>query len=163
VIFVTVGMQLPFDRLVLAVDRWAHEAGRSGEVFAQIGPTGSAPRHVEYARKLTAAEFEKRLSGASLLVAHAGIGTITQALERGVPTAVMPRRASLGEHRNDHQVATCVELGTKYGIGVASDEEELREILDRPRHTAPANPLDEEPPDRARLVRFINDFCHGRV
>ncbi len=34
-IFVTVGEQLPFDRLVRAVDEWAAASGK--EVFAQIG------------------------------------------------------------------------------------------------------------------------------
>ena len=46
-IFVTVGAQMPFDRMCKAVDAWAAKRGRS-DVFAQIGetewrPSASAP------------------------------------------------------------------------------------------------------------------------
>ena len=47
-IFVAVGTQLPFDRLIRSVDQWA---GRSRhEVFAQIGPADYVPRNMPYAR-----------------------------------------------------------------------------------------------------------------
>ena len=41
-IFVTVGHQMPFDRLIAAVDAWAGARGRS-DVFAQIGTTSLRP------------------------------------------------------------------------------------------------------------------------
>ena len=44
-IFVTVGAQLPFDRLVSVVDEWAGSTGRS-DVFGQIA-RGKRPRHFE--------------------------------------------------------------------------------------------------------------------
>jgi len=164
VIFLTVGMQLPFDRLVSAVDRWAERSGRGDEVFAQIGPDGAPPIHVNFARKMTGAEFRDRLDACSLMVAHAGIGTITQALERGVPVCVMPRRASLGEHRNDHQVATCAELGRRYPMHVAETDDQLFAVLDAtPREPAPRRASLLKPPEsRQRLVAFIRDFCQGR-
>ncbi len=54
------------------------------------------------------------MQAATAIVAHAGMGTILTALEMGKPLLVMPRRAALGEHRNDHQLATAsrfAELG----------------------------------------------------
>jgi UDP-N-acetylglucosamine transferase subunit ALG13 len=103
VIFLTVGTQLPFDRLVEAVDEWAATAGE--DVFAQIGPTALRPRHIEYVQFVSAAECANRMQAASYIVAHAGMGTILMALQLGKPLLVMPRRADLGEHRNDHQRA----------------------------------------------------------
>ena len=47
-IFVTVGTQLPFDRLIRAVDNWAKAAGRR-DVFAQIGPASYRPLHIDSA------------------------------------------------------------------------------------------------------------------
>jgi hypothetical protein len=42
----------------------------------------------------------------------------------------MPRKASLSEHRNEHQLATAKRLGTRPGITVAWDAEELKHHLD---------------------------------
>jgi hypothetical protein len=60
VIFVTVGTQLPFDRLIRAVDEWAGAAA-GADVFAQIGPTAVEPRHIAYRRFVSPAECRERL------------------------------------------------------------------------------------------------------
>jgi UDP-N-acetylglucosamine transferase subunit ALG13 len=129
VILVTVGAQMPFDRLTRAVDEWAGRCGRS-DVFAQIGPTDFEPRHLAWARFLEPPEFRAKVREADILVAHAGMGSIISALEAGKPILVMPRRGDLRETRNDHQVATArrfLELGK---VHVAFDEEELKNKLD---------------------------------
>jgi UDP-N-acetylglucosamine transferase subunit ALG13 len=128
VIFLTVGTQIPFDRLVSAVDRWAGEdPGR--RVFAQIGPTSVRPRHIEWCDFISPADCRKRLSDAELVVSHAGMGTILSALELGTPALVLPRRAALGEHRNDHQLATARWFEQIAGVTVAFDEAQLVERL----------------------------------
>jgi UDP-N-acetylglucosamine transferase subunit ALG13 len=129
VIFVTVGTQLPFDRLISAVDEWAGSApGR--EVFAQIGPSRQAPRHIAHAQFVSPEECGERMAAADAIVAHAGIGTILTALELGKPTLVMPRRAELGEHRNDHQLATARRFAKLGKVNVAFDDTELAARLD---------------------------------
>jgi UDP-N-acetylglucosamine transferase subunit ALG13 len=129
-VFVTVGAQMPFDRLVHAVDAWALARGR-GDVLAQIGPSESPPSFVRHVRFLDPARFEAAFAEASLIVAHAGTGSILSALERGKPIVVMPRRAALRETRNDHQVATARRFASLGKIPVAWDEHELPEVLDR--------------------------------
>jgi UDP-N-acetylglucosamine transferase subunit ALG13 len=128
-IFVTVGTELPFDRLVRTVDRWALESGR-GDVFAQIGEGGWEPQHFPFSHFVEPLEFGERFRAATLVVAHAGMGTILSALHYGKPLLVMPRRAALGEHRNDHQWATAQRLLEMGKINVAFDADELRTKLD---------------------------------
>jgi len=128
VIFVTVGAQMPFDRMVRAVDVWAGARGRD-DVLAQIGPAEYVPRHVRSTRFLEPPEFLRTYRDARVIVAHAGTGSILQALELGKPILVMPRRAALRETRNDHQVATAQKF-EKLGIPVAWDEESLAARLD---------------------------------
>jgi UDP-N-acetylglucosamine transferase subunit ALG13 len=129
VIFATVGTQLPFDRLVGAVDRWA--AARSDrEVFGQVGPTALRPAAIAWERFLSPQECRERMRAADLIVAHAGMGTILTALELGTPIVVMPRVAALGEHRNDHQLATARRLAEQASLAVAFDEAELHARLD---------------------------------
>ena len=123
-IFVTVGAQMAFDRLVGAVDAWAGEVGRT-DVFAQIGPSRLEPRNLEWTRFLPPPEFRVQLERADLVVAHAGMGSILSALEVPKPILVMPRRGSLRETRNDHQVATAERFRELAGVTVAMNEAEL--------------------------------------
>lgn len=128
-ILVTVGTDLPFDRMVKVVDRWAGERGRD-DVFAQIGEGGWKPRNIPHAEFLDPVEFKKRLAEAKVIVAHAGMGSILTSLHHGKPILVMPKRASLGEQRNEHQLATARRMEELGKVDVAWDEEELAVKLD---------------------------------
>jgi len=130
VIFVTVGSQLPFDRLVLAADRWAAARGRE-DLFAQIGIGATPPQHMDSEETLTPQAFLERLHEAQLVVAHAGCGSILQALSLGKRILVMPRRGDLRETRNDHQMATAARMQELCGVPVAHDESELIAQLDQ--------------------------------
>lgn len=146
-IFVTVGTDMAFNRLVHVVDEWALDTGRQ-DVFAQIGETDWQPRHIAWSKFLQPPEFARRFSEADAVVAHAGMGTILTALHLGKPILVMPRRASLGEQRNEHQLATAKHLSRLGKINVAMDESELRIRLDdmgklRPRDQIGAFASDE--------------------
>lgn len=154
-IFVTVGTDLPFDRMLRVIDDWARDSGRR-DVFAQIGEGGWEPRSIEFAHFLEPADFKRRFNEASLTVSHAGMGTILSALRVGKPILVMPKRASLGEHRNEHQLATARRMHELGYVNVAYDEQELRAKLDN---------LDQLLPSRrigagadARLIAGLRDF-----
>lgn len=159
-IFLTVGTQIPFDRLVAAVDRWAgEEPGRP--VFAQIGPTGLRPRHLAWRDFVSPAECGRLMREADLVVSHAGMGTILGALELGTPTLVMPRRAALGEHRNDHQLATARWFSQLGGVSVAFDETELLERLGDAgqRRAGSAGTIGEYAPDG--FISALRAFIDG--
>lgn len=128
-VFVTVGTQLPFDRLISAVDSWA--ASHDAEVFAQTGTTQLRPRHIGWKDFIDVSEANERIRTADLVVAHAGMGTILTRLETGLPLIVLPRRADLGEHRNDHQLATVRRLSHIPGLVVVNDEEDLQLRMSR--------------------------------
>jgi len=104
-IFVTVGAQMSFDRLVAWADDWAGAApGR--EVRAQVGPSRYTPRHLQVLPFLDSPGFRRQVTEADAVVAHAGMGTILTVLEIGTPLLVVPRLGARGETRNDHQLAT---------------------------------------------------------
>lgn len=127
-IFLTVGTQLPFDRLVGAVDDWAGVTGRP--VFAQIGASDMQPQHLEWTQLVSPSEFRNRMQSATLIISHAGMGSILTALEFDKPILVMPRRAAFREMRNDHQVATAGWLATQGKVAVAMDEAQLAKRLE---------------------------------
>ena len=104
-IFVTVGSQLPFDRLVGAVDAWAAKRP-DVELFGQVGDTTRPPVHFASVSTMSPEEYQRRFAEAELIVGHAGMGTIIAALELGKPLLMLPRLGSLKESRNDNQVGT---------------------------------------------------------
>lgn len=128
-IFLTVGTQLPFDRLVETVDAWAAEHPEI-EIFGQIGKAGYRPKHFRFCDFLDEDSYAKAFDSADFILAHAGMGTIISALMVGKPVLVYPRIAALGEHRNEHQLATCRRLSHLDGCYVAYEKAALLALLD---------------------------------
>lgn len=140
-IFVTVGTQEPFDRLVRAVDMWS-EASGVRDIVAQVGPGHYVPRHFPTFPFLDPAEFARIQGECSLIVAHAGIGSVVSAQKLGKPIIVLARDHTRGEHRNGHQAATVEELADRPGVYVAADETAVMALLDR-RETLVPGPIDD--------------------
>ena len=153
-IFATVGTQLPFDRLIAALDAWA-AAHCHVEVFAQIGCGDYVPRYMAWTRDMQPVAFRARMAACETVVAHAGMGSIISAIELGKRVIVMPRRASLGEHRNEHQLATVARLAHLRGFEVVHEPAELSAALacDRARIDARA-PAGADPGLIAAIRRF---------
>ncbi|MBL6911117.1 MAG: hypothetical protein ISR34_11925 [Pirellulales bacterium] len=127
-IFVTVGSDVPFDRMVIALDQWAANHPECS-IFAQVGNSTINPEHIESVPFLTPTEFAERIQQSDLVVGHAGMGTILSALKHGKPVLVMPRFGYLGETRNEHQVATVEHLTPLEIIQVAKNEHTLVDCL----------------------------------
>ena len=156
-IFVTVGHQMPFDRLIRAMDEWAAASSRS-DVVAQIGTSDYKPKTIRATPFLSPGEFERHMDEASAIIAHAGTGTIIAALQRGKPLLVLPRLSKFGETRNDHQVPTAKHFADAGYVLVARDESELstkmRELDSfTPRGTI-AGTASPELIDRLRVFTF---------
>ena len=140
-IFVTVGTDLPFNRMVKTIDEWAEENDRH-DIFAQIGDGAWEPKHIRFSALLEPPEFTRLFKSASVIVSHAGMGTILSALHYGKPILVMPKRGSLGEHRSEHQVATARRMMELGNVNVAFDEDELRLRLDHLDHLVPSKRIE---------------------
>jgi UDP-N-acetylglucosamine transferase subunit ALG13 len=140
-IFATVGTQLPFDRLLLALDTWA-SLNPECPVVAQTGETDTPYVHLTSVPKLDQDRFADLVAQADVIVSHAGMGTILTALELGKPLILMPRRAALGEHRNDHQRDTAAEMSRLSNVTVVEDGATLclalSAALKAPRSTRPS-------------------------
>jgi UDP-N-acetylglucosamine transferase subunit ALG13 len=134
------------------VDQWATQQQRS-DVFAQIGESMNPPKHVHWRRFLSPTDFRAKAREAQVIIAHAGMGSILTALEFGKPIVLMPRRAHLGEHRNDHQWATVKHLSKDVGVAVAADEDELLDQLGRLGDLR--SPTDGRSTEYARLLDFL--------
>jgi len=128
-IFVTVGSELAFDRMLSVVDAWAADSGE--DIFAQTGPSELSLTNIRHKPFLSPDEFNQHVMDCSVMIAHAGMGSILAAMQQGRPIIIIPRRVKFRETRNDHQVATTQELSSRAGIFAAMDEAELKQQLER--------------------------------
>ena len=91
-IFLTVGTQFPFDRLVKSIDGLITQNGFDEEIFSQIGNSKYEPKNFKAVVSLEKQLFDKYMLNASYIISHAGMVTITIAMETNKPLLVLPRR-----------------------------------------------------------------------
>lgn len=159
-IFVTVGTQLPFDRLVGAMDRWA-AANPTHHVIAQVGRTRTTFKNLEVRGTIDRSEFERLYREAAVIVSHAGMGSVLSAARIGARLVVMPRRADLGEHRDDHQIQTARRLLTLGLVSVAWSDVELSLEVERLLNSG--LPPTQFVSTRGALVTALRDIVRSEI
>ena len=132
-IFLTVGTQFSFDRLVKEIDRLRGDGVIEDEVFGQIGESGYLPQNFDYVKSLDKESFDGYVRDCSAIISHAGMGSITAALDIMKPLLVMPRLKKYGEVVNNHQVGIARkfdELGHLMAVFSEDDLEDKIKQLD---------------------------------
>ncbi len=157
-IFVTVGHQMPFDRMIALVDQWAGEHPEI-QLFAQIGESDYRPQHLEFTQLLSRRDFDGWLQRCTSVVAHAGTGTIIQVLLQHKPLLVFPRLSEFAETRNDHQVGTARHFAAKGQLMAAFENQDLLQLLTEFQHFQPRDTLrrSASPELLARIQSFLAD------
>jgi UDP-N-acetylglucosamine transferase subunit ALG13 len=122
--FVTVGNATqPFDRLLDAIALSTEVLPKP--VVVQRGVSRVCHPQWETHDFLNMETFEQFVSGCTLLIMHAGAGSVIHALTAGRRPVVMPRRARWGEIVDDHQLEFAEALQGTGQVIVAHDAEEL--------------------------------------
>lgn len=153
-VVVTVGTDHhPFDRLIAWVDAWA-AAHPDVAVLIQRGTT-AAPEHAESVEMLAYDDLVAAMAAADAVVAQGGPAAIMDARSVGHRPVVVPRRAGLGEHVDDHQITFIGWMAERELVWSADTGDDLAGLLDR----ALADPraLRIPPDDRAAeetIARF---------
>lgn len=130
-ILVTVGTQISFDRLISLVNDWLRQSGSTQKVVAQIGNSEFTSQDMTVFKTAEPEQFEQYIHDCDFIISHAGMGSILTALRVKKPIVIFPRKAALGEHRNDHQLATARSFSNVDGVYVAQDKEQLLTLLDK--------------------------------
>ncbi len=158
-IFLTVGTYpLSFERLVKATDTMITKGFIEEEVFAQIGECNYKPQNMEYVEMLQKEVFDYYFEKASAVISHAGIGTITMALDNEKPLLVMPRLQKYGEVVNEHQVATAKRFEELGHLLVAYSEEEFPKKLEELKSFMPQPRKNQAEAVAERISRFLNEI-----
>lgn len=161
-VFVTVGTDHhPFHRLMDWIEPWL--AGRPElDCVVQHG-SSRPPAGARCHELLPHGRMEELLRGAAAVVCHGGPGTITAARDAGRLPIVVPRRAALGEHVDDHQVRF-TRLIAEQGLIVRPEgAEELAARLDLAltepaRFTVRADGADRTAATAARFATLVEEL-----
>jgi UDP-N-acetylglucosamine transferase subunit ALG13 len=141
-VLVTTGTnEQPFDRLVRA----AAALPDSVELLVQHG--SSRVRHGRQGRWVDFLSFDElhaAMEAADVVVSHAGVGSILLAQRCGKRPIVVPRRFSLGEAVDDHQLPFARRLAELGALTLVEAEERLAAAI--------AAQLDMPPPAPVRAV-----------
>lgn len=157
-IFLTVGSQFPFDRLVKAVDDLVDKGLISEKLFAQIGQSAYKPRNFEYSAYLGKNTFDDYVKQASALIGHAGMGTVTVALSNRKASLAMPRLKRFREVVNDHQVDIARKFSELGHILAAYDIEDLSSVILKLKDFVPKERKAEPEKVADRIVRFLDSL-----
>jgi beta-1,4-N-acetylglucosaminyltransferase len=161
-IFLTVGTQFPFDRLVKAVDDIVAKGSLGEEIFAQIGKSSYRPRNFKAVSFIEGHLFDKYIREASSVIGHAGMGTIAAVLERAKPMLVIPRQQQYGEVVNNHQVTIAKKFEGLGYILVAYEQSELENKLEVLKSFTPNPRKIQLKPLTDRISNFLKMLSENR-
>jgi len=126
VIYVCVGTYpMQFNRLLSMVDQLIAESVITDDVYAQTGASDYDPIYYPHIAYLEKSAFDQMLAKSDLVVCHAGMGIINNALEMGKTVIAVPRRKKHKEHVNDHQLSSARAFSERGHIILAENQEEL--------------------------------------
>ena len=107
--FVTVGtIAAPFSRLITALSSLPFSIKEL--VFYQGFVPPDTPIDFDHQFLFSRKDFSALIKRSKLIICHAGIGTIFDCYNSGKPAIIVPRRATFGEHLNNHQLEICNQL-----------------------------------------------------
>ena len=129
-ILVTLGTHpKPMNRLVLELDRIAHEEPELGDVVITAAAFTAEPMH---ARAIGIAPYDllvEMVEAADAVVTHGGPASIALAFAYGHSPIIVPRDPHYGEHVDDHQIRFALWLSVRRNVTVVRDVGDLEAAI----------------------------------
>lgn len=140
-IFVILGTQdKKFPRLLYAIQKQIDEGkiDKEEQIIVQAGSTKYESKDMRILDYMSINEFEEYIEKASLIICHAGVGTILTALKKGKKIIAAARLKEYREHVNDHQLQILENFSKKGYILALEDFEKLDLALEHAKNFTPA-------------------------
>jgi UDP-N-acetylglucosamine transferase subunit ALG13 len=112
-----------------AVERANREGVFGEDVVVQYGHSIVVPTGCRSHQFLAREEFRMLVREASLIITHAGAGTIGQCFKAGKRPIVVPRLKAYGEHVNDHQMELVRQLECLGRVYAVHDLQSLPDVV----------------------------------
>ena len=117
-----------FDGLVAAADQTCRQLALPG--FAQIGASAIVPDVMSWQRFLPQERLVAAFARARVVVCHAGMGVVGEAMRAGAPIVLFPRKGTTrrGNPAND-QTEFAHTIAKRYGLLVCEDGDTLPALV----------------------------------
>ena len=99
----------PFYRLLKEIEKLISKE-KIKDVIIQTGYTSYKVKGAKCFDFIEFGKMQKLIKNCNLLITHGGVGSITDALNYGKATIVVPRRKELNEHSDNHQLQITKEM-----------------------------------------------------
>jgi UDP-N-acetylglucosamine transferase subunit ALG13 len=127
-VLVTVGTHGPFDRLIREVEKLIGAGVIQAPVTAQVGPGGYHSPAMRCFETCEQAEMQRLLNEATILITHAGTGSIFTGIKARCQVIAITRQSALGEHYDDHQLEILNEMVGCQAILGGQDPADLAQL-----------------------------------
>lgn len=152
--FITVGNATqPFTRMLETVVEKADHLPQP--VIVQYGNNDFSCEKCQSVAFMDMEQFSRQLTNATLVVMHAGAGSIIHAIQAGKVPIVIPRRADYGELIDNHQ-HELAELFATEGRVIVVEDVSILELAVKEALARQAD-LGQQPLTQQRLVRLISE------
>lgn len=122
----------PFHRLLKEIKKLILEK-KIKDVIIQTGYTSYKVRGAKCFDFIEFGKMQKLIKRCEFLITHGGVGSITDALNYGKPTIVVPRRQELNEHSDNHQLQITREMEKIGKIIPVYDIKDLEKAIEKAR------------------------------
>lgn len=126
-LFVSVGTQLPFPRLLHAIE--SIESDQYTEIVYQSADADFNSNKGVVFESLTPKQYEQYFNECDIFISHAGMGSIITALDNNKPIIILPRMYKYNEHRNDHQITTAERFKSFENIYYSEHENDIANLI----------------------------------
>lgn len=131
-IFITLGTQkFQMNRLIEAADKLALHIEE--EIYIQTGNSTYEPKNCQYSNFLDGTKFKEMIEACSILITHAGVGSIMTGIQAGKPIIVVPRLSEFQEHVDDHQIEIADAFEKKKCVLCCNNLDELERYINSAR------------------------------
>ncbi|CQR46193.1 UDP-N-acetylglucosamine--N-acetylmuramyl-(pentapeptide) pyrophosphoryl-undecaprenol N-acetylglucosamine transferase [Paraliobacillus sp. PM-2] len=159
-IFVVLGThELPFTRLLQAIDQLIAKGIITEQVIAQIGHTHFNSNQMQLHTFLTYEQMDHLYEQADLIVTHAGTGSVISGLKKGKVVIAVPRLMQFGEHNDDHQLQLIDAFERQGHILACRDTNQLEQVFEQCKQFNP-KPFQS---GRTRLFSILNQFIQQEM
>ena len=107
--------------------------------------------HCQQQSFLSADQFVETIKDASIVISHAGAGTLIHSLRAGKTPVVIPRRKEYGEHVDNHQCELLEALVDEGRVVPAYDVQDLPAAIEQVRKRT-TKPIPAQPCQMIKLV-----------
>lgn len=155
-ILVCVGAsEFPFDRLLKMIDDLCDDGVIKGDdIIAQTGVSEYKAKNYKTFSLIGRNEFQEYMKQADIVITHAGTGSVLPPLKAMKKVIVVPRKAQLNEHIDDHQ-NELAEIFTTAGYTLcANNKEELRNAIEKCQSFQP----EKYKSDNMKINNIVLDF-----